>query len=178
MAREGLTPKQAKFVEEYLIDLNATQAAIRAGYSKDTAYRIGFENLRKPQIEQALTERTEQIAREAEVTPEKVLKELACIAFSDIRDMVVWDGERVSFKSSADLPDHIAHAISEISAETSTTRVDENIDSQVTKMKLKTWNKGHALEKLGQYLTLFTEKHRIEADDALKKIAALLDVTP
>jgi phage terminase small subunit len=50
-----LTPKQQRFVEEYLIDLNATQAAIRAGYSADTAHAIGWENLRKPEIEAAIT---------------------------------------------------------------------------------------------------------------------------
>ncbi len=58
----SLTPKQARFVEEYMIDLNATQAAIRAGYSKRTAGRMGTENLSKPVIaaavQKALTERT------------------------------------------------------------------------------------------------------------------------
>ena len=49
-----LTPKQQRFVDEYLIDLNATQAAIRAGYSESTAYSIGSENLNKPEIEKAI----------------------------------------------------------------------------------------------------------------------------
>ena len=52
----NLTPKQQRFVEEYLIDLNATQAAIRAGYSKHTAHSIGHENLSKPEIVAALAE--------------------------------------------------------------------------------------------------------------------------
>lgn len=51
-----LTEKQRRFIEEYLVDLNATQAAIRAGYSPDTAHAIGWENLRKPEIESALAE--------------------------------------------------------------------------------------------------------------------------
>lgn len=46
----ALTPKQKKFIDEYLKDLNATQAAIRAGYSEKTAYSIGQENLKKPEI--------------------------------------------------------------------------------------------------------------------------------
>ena len=49
-----LTPKQSRFVEEYLIDLNATQAAIRAGYSEKRADAIGYENLRKPEIKEAI----------------------------------------------------------------------------------------------------------------------------
>lgn len=64
MARE-LTPKQQRFIQEYLVDLNATQAAIRAGYSEDTAYKIGSENIRKPQIaeaiETAMTLRAEKV---------------------------------------------------------------------------------------------------------------------
>ena len=55
-----MTPKQAAFVDEYLIDLNATQAAIRAGYSAKTAGSYGNENLQKPEIQQAIGERTTQ----------------------------------------------------------------------------------------------------------------------
>ena len=51
---EKLTAKQARFVSEYIIDFNATQAAVRAGYSEKTAYSIGTENLRKPEIEKAI----------------------------------------------------------------------------------------------------------------------------
>jgi phage terminase small subunit len=64
-----MTPKQQRFVEEYLIDLNATQAAIRAGYSADTARSIGSENLTKPDIQDAIAEgaakRSEQTAIDA-----------------------------------------------------------------------------------------------------------------
>ena len=52
-----LTPKQKRFVAEYLVDLNATAAAIRAGYSKKTAEVIEYENLRKPQIQQTLLQK-------------------------------------------------------------------------------------------------------------------------
>lgn len=52
----GLTDKQQRFVDEYLIDLNATQAAIRAGYSEKTAYSVGHENLKKPEIQKAIQE--------------------------------------------------------------------------------------------------------------------------
>lgn len=78
-----LTDKQKRFCEEYLIDLNATQAAIRAGYSEKTADRIANQNLRKIEVQQyvqkLMTERSEQTG----VTAEKVIKELEKIAFSD-----------------------------------------------------------------------------------------------
>lgn len=64
-----MTPKQQRFVEEYLVDLNATQAAIRAGYSSDTAHSIGHENLSKPEIATAISEaaakRSEQVGIDA-----------------------------------------------------------------------------------------------------------------
>lgn len=61
--KSKLTPKQLKFVLEYLIDLNATQAAIRAGYSKKTAYSVGWENLRKPEIADAIEEGLKTVNR-------------------------------------------------------------------------------------------------------------------
>lgn len=59
-----LTAKQRRFVQEYLIDLNATQAAIRAGYSKNSARQVGTENLSKPSIKQAIEEKLKQIDEE------------------------------------------------------------------------------------------------------------------
>lgn len=72
VAERKLTPKQKRFCDEYLIDLNATQAAIRAGYSKKTAYSIGQENLKKPEInayiEKRMTEKEDAlIAKQDEV---------------------------------------------------------------------------------------------------------------
>jgi len=69
-----LTPKQNIFVAEYLVDLNATQAAIRAGYSKKTAGQIGDENLRKPQIAKAIQESMSQRAERTEISSELVVQ--------------------------------------------------------------------------------------------------------
>lgn len=80
MALPKLTPKQARFVHEYLVDLNATQAAIRAGYKKKNAYQIGSENLRKPQIQAALQEARESREKSSMITAEWVLKEISKIA--------------------------------------------------------------------------------------------------
>jgi len=75
-----LTPKQAAFVREYMIDLNATQAAIRAGYKEKTAYQTGAENLRKPQIQQAIQELHKAAEEKCAVTVEWILSEIAKIA--------------------------------------------------------------------------------------------------
>lgn len=61
-----LTPKQKRFVEEYVVDCNATQAAIRAGYSPKTAYSIGQENLKKPEVMKAIAEKQKKVSERTE----------------------------------------------------------------------------------------------------------------
>lgn len=73
MAKGKLTPKQEKFVAEYLVDLNATQAAIRAGYSEKTASAIGHENLNKPEIASAIAAKQAKLSEKTEITTEFVL---------------------------------------------------------------------------------------------------------
>src|SRR5690554_4735816 len=85
----SLTPKQAAFVREYLIDLNATQAAIRAGYSQKTAYRTGADNLRKPQVAEAIAEAQQARAERVQITAEEVLERLVEIARGDIQVLKV-----------------------------------------------------------------------------------------
>lgn len=72
----NLTPKQQRFVEEYLIDLNATQAAIRAGYSEKTARDIGCENLAKPNIAKAIQEAQESLSNKTQLTVDMVVNGL------------------------------------------------------------------------------------------------------
>ena len=72
----GLTPKQQRFIEEYLVDLNATQAAIRAGYSEKRAYAIGHENLRKPEILVAIQAARAEQSKRTQITADWVLTRL------------------------------------------------------------------------------------------------------
>ena len=81
-----LTPKQKAFVDEYLIDLNATQAAIRAGYSTKTARKIGQENLTKPDIQTEIQKRIKDRKKRTEITQDFVLNELYAIASSNGSD--------------------------------------------------------------------------------------------
>jgi len=81
---DGLTDKQRKFVDEYLIDQNATQAAIRAGYSEKTARAIGHENLTKPDISHAIHDRLREHRERCEVTIDSLTEEL-----SESRDLAL-----------------------------------------------------------------------------------------
>lgn len=76
MSAENLTPKQQRFVEEYLKDLNATQAAIRAGYSEDSARQMGSENLSKPAIQDAITTAKSARSKRLNISADWVLKRL------------------------------------------------------------------------------------------------------
>jgi len=75
----SLTDRQRRFVDEYLIDLNATQAAIRAGYRKKTARQTAAENLSKPSIEVAISEAKQERAQRLQVDQDKVLADLEAI---------------------------------------------------------------------------------------------------
>lgn len=87
MSEKKLTPKQQRFVEEYLIDLNATQAAIRAGYSERTANEIGAENLSKPSIKSRIEAARSERSRETKIDAAWVLKRLAAEAEADVADL-------------------------------------------------------------------------------------------
>ena len=83
-----MTPKQAAFVQQYLVDLNAAQAAIRAGYSAKTAAAIGYENLKKPEIAAVITEQRRKIAARADFTVDEHMDLLATI-----RDKAIAEGK-------------------------------------------------------------------------------------
>jgi phage terminase small subunit len=93
-----LTPKQEKFCQEYIVDLNATQSAIRAGYSVRTARSLGQENLTKPDIQERLSELRSEQEKRVEITADAVLKELASIGFGSLSEM---EGFRGSDKIKA-----------------------------------------------------------------------------
>lgn len=84
----ALTAKQQLFVKEYLVDLNATQAAIRAGYSAKTAEAIGHENLRKPKIAEAIEAARNKRAERTEITADMVLQRWWDIATADPNDLI------------------------------------------------------------------------------------------
>lgn len=102
-----LTAKQQMFCREYLIDLNATQAAIRAGYSEKTAYSIGEENLKKPEIAQYVQSLMDKRAQRVDVTADYVLNSIVEITERCKQGVpVIVDGQRIGewkFEPSAAL---------------------------------------------------------------------------
>lgn len=97
-----MTEKQKRFVEEYLIDLNAKQAAIRAGYSVKNADKIGSELLGKTRVQQAVSEAIAERSRRTGVNQDRVVRELARIAFSNFSDIVDPETARIRKDATED----------------------------------------------------------------------------
>ena len=94
-----LSVKQDRFIDEYMIDGNAAQAAIKAGYSKKCAATIGKENIRKPQIKAEIEKRQGKLRDKLEITQEKVLKEIAGVAY--LNNKGIWKKATVGDKVRA-----------------------------------------------------------------------------
>ena len=146
-----MTKKQKRFVEEYLIDLNATQAAIRAGYSPHTAKDIGCENLAKPNIAAAISQAMAERSKRTGINQDRVLQELARIGFAKITDVV--DPETAEIRTDAS-DDDLA-CIQSI-------KIKPNEFG--TEREVKLYDKKSALVDLGKHLGLFKDKMELTGD--------------
>lgn len=146
-----MTKKQKRFVEEYLIDLNATQAAIRAGYSPATAKEIGCENLTKPNISEAISKAMAERSRRTGINQDRVLQELARIGFAKITDVVDPDTAKIRPDASED---DLA-CIQSI-------KIKPNEFG--TEREVKLYDKKSALVDLGKHLGLFKDKMELTGD--------------
>ena len=139
-----LTPKQQRFVDEYLADLNATQAAIRAGYSPKTASQQSARLLGNVKVQQAVAEGQKAIRNKLDVSAERVILELARIAFADMRKAARW-GDAVVLVPSDEIDDDTAAAVAEVT-------------QTAHGPKVKLFDKRSALVDLGRHLGMFTDK--------------------
>ena len=145
-----LTPKQERFCEEYLVDLNATQAAIRAGYSARSAHNIGPGNLLKPIIQARIQELMKARSLRTQITADRVLQEIATLAFSDVTDYAVDEDGKVVLNSE---DRGQRRALSTVKTKSRTVRKGdfEEIEHDV---EVKLWNKPRALEMLCRHTDL------------------------
>ncbi len=149
----AMTKKQKRFVEEYLIDLNATQAAIRAGYSPDSARDIGCENLTKPNIKAAIDKAEAERSRRTGINQDRVLREIAKLAFVNPVDVIDMDTATIHGEANRD----DTACIASVKVKTIPTE-----DGEITEREVKTYNKLNALELLGKHLGMFTDKLKME----------------
>lgn len=144
-----LTPKQKRFVDEYLVDLNATQAAKRAGYKNPN---IGRQLITKNNVSVEIQQRRERLQKKVEITQEKVLQELASIAFANGADFAAINNDgSVEIKPTSQIsPDKLA-AIA-------------GMKNNQFGVEIKLHDKVKALEMLCKYLGLFEKSEKGDSE--------------
>ncbi|APB75616.1 terminase small subunit [Paenibacillus polymyxa] len=176
---DGLTPKQRIFTYEYLRDFNATRSAIAAGYSKKTAYQIGFALLKKVEIQNIIRQHKESMIDEVGLNAQRVLMEYMKIAFADITDYVEFgqkeedvlglEGEPVFDSETGETKKYRYNYVSFKNSD----EIDGTLVSEVKQGKdgvsVKLHDKTKALDVLTKYMDLLPDKHkRMVEDEKLK----------
>lgn len=149
-SKRSLTPKQQRFAKEYLVDLNATQAAIRAGYSAKTADRIGAQLLGKSWVATAIQDGMAKREKRTEITQDRVIQQLAKIALADIKDFVEWDDNGIRIRGSAEVDGSLLAEVSENLSELGGRTI-----------KIKRHDAMKALELLGRHLGIFNDRVQV-----------------
>ena len=147
-----LTDKQEKFCYEYVLHLNATKAAINAGYSEKTAYSIGGENLKKPEIQERIRYMQDNLAETAQLSALRVLKEHEKIAYSSIAHMHQTWIERKDFEElTDDQKDCIKSISTKILKKNIGTKEDPEI-VDVEYVRIELYDKQKSLDAINQML--------------------------
>ena len=163
-----LTPKQERFVVAYLLDMNATQAAVRCGYSPKTAKAQGSRLLTNVDI-QAAIQRTHARALERNgLTADRTLEELRRVGFSDVRHLFKDDGSLIPLR---ELPPEVSASIASIETVMKNAAAGDGVVDRV--LKVKFWDKNRALNDLARHFALLVDRVEVSGDVTLTaKIAA------
>ncbi len=161
--KNKLTAKQAKFVSEYIKDLNATQAAIRSGYSAKTAYSQGQRLLKNVEVKLAIGKLSEKAFDRNEISVDRILQETAKIAFLDISKAFDSAGNLLDITK---MPKDIVAAIGGL--EVSSSEIGDSVTVSLSKIKII--EKIRALDLLGKYHALWVDKSQVEVKEPIRFI--------
>lgn len=151
MPAKSLNPRQRKFVQEYLKDPCAKEAAIKAGYSEKSAEFLGYQLLQKPLVKEAIQIGEERKAKKAEVTQDMIMSELKRLAFVNPRRIMQWGPDGVTFTASHELTEDEAACVVEAS---------ETVTKDGGTIRVKLADRVQALTLLGKQVGMF--KDRVE----------------
>jgi phage terminase small subunit len=165
---EVLTPKQTRFVAEYLIDLDSAAAARRAGYSKKTAQQLGYQLLQHPSVRRAVMEGKAKQLDRAAITAADVLRELGRVAFANMRDYFDEHGDA---KHPGQLTVEQGAGLAGWEVLIKNAKAGDGVTDTIHKVKLG--EKVRALEALGKHHRLFVERIEIvDPDGRVKRLQA------
>ncbi len=173
----ALTPKQNQFVLEYTVDFNATAAATRAGYSEKTAAQAGHNLLQRDEIQVAIKDAIAAREKRTQITGDRVIQELARIAFADVGDYV--QVVAIPPKKTGGVPIQAVALTPTEKLNAEQRAAIASIEETQAGIKLRLHDKVKALELIGKNLGLFTEKIAIAAIDpeTVKEVEALIHDT-
>ena len=164
---DTLTPKQEMFCKEYLIDLNATQAAIRAGYSEKTARSVGQENLTKPDIQERVQQLMEERSNRVQLEADEVMWELKNILQADLANYIEINEDTGAIRARGfdDMPEGASRAIQSIEED----RIirEDNDGKQTTvhdKFKFRLYNKERMIELAMKHLGMLNDKLELSGE--------------
>ena len=158
-----LTPKQMRFVDEWLIDFNGKQAAIRAGYSAKTAEVTAAKLLRNVKVQAEIARRQKDLQRRTEVSQERVVKELARVAFADATDYVQVETRTVEKNDGTELS-YQTVTLTETAELSADQRAEiAGIKQGANGVEVKLHDKIKALELLGRHIGMFNDKLEVKA---------------
>lgn len=164
MIKVALTAKQKRFVEEYLIDLNATQAAIRAGYSSKTAQEQSSRLLSNVMVQETIAKAMAERSKRTGINQDRVIQELARIAFVNPQNVIQTSNASVR----QDISEDDAACIQAVKV-----KMSESENGSSCEREVRLNDKLKALELLGKHLGMFKDK--VEIDGSLKTETSKLD---
>ena len=172
-----ITDKMRQFVDEYLIDLNATQAAIRAGYSEATAQEQSSQLLDRPDIRELVEQRQKDRIDRTQISQDLTVNELKAIALSDIADFViVKEGGVIEQRPFNELKKEQTRCVKKIRQTVRTAQSsDGTVIHQTAVLELELYDKVKSLELLGRHLGIFNDK--LTLDGALP-LQIVFEVAP
>lgn len=161
----SLPPRQERFCQEYIIDLNATRAAQRAKYSKKTARIKASQLLTKVNIKKRIIELKKERAERTKIDQDQVIEELAIIGFSDLKNHIDIDPltGAIRIRGFEDMPEGSSRVLKSIKEDRV---IKEDADGKKTtvydKVKFELWDKPKALEMIGRHLAMFIDRTNLK----------------
>jgi phage terminase small subunit len=150
-----MNPRQQRFVQEYLVSLNATKAAIAAGYSERSAHVHGCKLLKEPKVAAEIAVQQRAAADRAGISVDRVIQELARIAFANMEDFARFGGDAVDLVDSGSLTREQLAAVAELG---------QTASKYGNSVRFKLHDKIRAVELIGKHLGMFVDRHTVAAE--------------
>lgn len=173
---DKLTPQQERFCHEYLAtpDLNATKAAIAAGYAKNSASQTASRLLSLDKVERRITALMSERAMRTQITQDRVLTELAAIGFTNFTELAMWDEDTLSFIPSIDLSEAAQRSVKSVKVKRTSVSGPNDFQKDTVEMEITQHDKLSALDKIAKHLGLYRPEEGTGRTSGLEALVQLM----